>query len=88
MAADRPEVFNAYQQTQSPAAEKALMKAEIAASFIAEKQEKALFVVNQTRPLSSNIGLCTVTWLSQIASSPQNTEGFEGFGWPGVFGSR
>jgi hypothetical protein len=31
--------------------------------------------VNQTRPFSSNIGLCTTAWLSQSASSPQYGEG-------------
>jgi len=43
-AAEKPQVFNAYQREQNPAAEKALMKAEIAASFIAQDDEKALFV--------------------------------------------
>ena len=27
--------------------------------------------VNQTRPFSSNIGLCMLVWLSQMRSSPQ-----------------
>ena len=27
--------------------------------------------VNQTRPFSSNIGLCMLVWLSQMISSPQ-----------------
>src|SRR6266852_1265666 len=31
--------------------------------------------VNQTRPFSSNIGLCTLVWLSQIGSSPQYGDG-------------
>jgi hypothetical protein len=46
LAAERPHVFNAYQREQNPDAEKALMKAEIAASFIAQEDEKALFVVS------------------------------------------
>jgi hypothetical protein len=44
LAAERPEVFNAYQREQNPDAEKTLMKAEITASFIAQDDEKALFV--------------------------------------------
>jgi len=44
LAAEKPEVFNAYQQAQHPGAEKALMKADIVASFIAEEGEKALFI--------------------------------------------
>src|SRR6266568_4911520 len=31
--------------------------------------------VIHTRPFSSNIGLCTLAWLCQIASSPQYGEG-------------
>jgi hypothetical protein len=44
LAAEKPHVFNAYQREQNPDAEKALMKAEIAASFIAQDDEKVLFV--------------------------------------------
>src|SRR5712691_11310664 len=44
--------------------------------------------VNHTRPFSSNIGLCMLAWLSQIDSSAQYGEGFNGFGGLGVFGSR
>src|ERR1700681_4470723 len=44
--------------------------------------------VNQTRPFSSNMGLCMLAWLSQIASSPQYGDGFMGGGGAGVFGSR
>src|SRR5579864_2155888 len=44
--------------------------------------------VNQTRPFSSNMGLCMLAWLSQIASSPQYGEGFMGGGGTSVFGSR
>ena len=45
--------------------------------------------VNQTRPFSSNIGLCMLVWLSQIGSSPQNGEGsIEFFFDDGVAGSR
>src|SRR5579872_5165284 len=44
LAAEKPEVFNAYQKAQNPDAERALMKADIVASFIALEDEKALFV--------------------------------------------
>src|SRR2546422_3759844 len=45
--------------------------------------------VNQTRPFSSNIGLCMLVWLSQIGSSPQYGDGVIGFCFDeGVFGSR
>jgi len=44
LAAERPEVFNAYQQAQNPLAEKVLMRAEFVASFIAQDGERALFV--------------------------------------------
>jgi hypothetical protein len=40
LAAERPQVFNAYQREQNPDAEKALMKAEIAASFIAQDERE------------------------------------------------
>ena len=47
--------------------EPALQNAGIAAARMRD--------VNHTRPRSSNIGLWTVVWLSQIGSSPQNVEG-------------
>src|SRR5438309_6500522 len=45
--------------------------------------------VNQTRPFSSNIGLCMLVWLSQMRSSPQNGDGSIGLCFDdGVAGSR
>lgn len=44
LAAERPDVFNAYQQSQNPAAEKALQKAHYLASFIGLDRGLALFV--------------------------------------------
>src|SRR5882762_3372173 len=45
--------------------------------------------VNQTRPRSSNIGLCMLVWLSQIGSGPQYGDGVMAFVFDeGVFGSR
>ena len=41
---DKPDVFNAYQQTQGPKVEKAMLKAKYVASFIGHKAAKALFV--------------------------------------------
>ncbi|MBN1974366.1 MAG: hypothetical protein JW787_12055 [Sedimentisphaerales bacterium] len=44
LATDKPELFNAYQQTQKPRTEKAMQKAKFVASFIGHKPGKALFV--------------------------------------------
>lgn len=44
LAAERPETYNAYQQTQGPKVEKAMMKAAFVASFIGHESGKALFV--------------------------------------------
>src|SRR5881396_726244 len=46
--------------------------------------------VIHTRPFSSNIGLCTLAWLCQMASSPQYGEGAAmlSSALDGVFGSR
>jgi hypothetical protein len=44
LAAEKPAIFNAYQQAQHPGAERALMKADFVASFIAQEGEKALFI--------------------------------------------
>lgn len=56
LAAERPEVFNAYQQTQGEKAEKAMLRAKYIASFIGHQPKKALFVgiysVGATKPLT------------------------------------
>jgi hypothetical protein len=44
LAADRPDLFNAYQQTQGRKVEKAMTKAGYVASFIGHEPGKALFV--------------------------------------------
>ncbi len=44
LAAERPAVFNAYQQTQSLQAEKQMQKADYVASFIGHEAGRALFV--------------------------------------------
>lgn len=44
LAAEQPDVFNAYQQTQTPRAEKQLQSAEYMAAFLAHGPGKALFV--------------------------------------------
>jgi hypothetical protein len=58
LADEKPEIFNAYQQTQNPRAEKAMLKAEYVASFIGHESGKALFVglykIKGYRPLSYN----------------------------------
>ncbi|HEY1240554.1 MAG TPA: GIY-YIG nuclease family protein, partial [Bryobacteraceae bacterium] len=56
LAAEKPEVFNAYQQTQGPKVEKAMQRAVYVASFIGHESGKALFIglysVGPTKPLT------------------------------------
>ncbi len=55
LADTNPKVFNAYQQTQPPRVEKAMLQAKFVASFIGHESGKAVFVglykVNSHRPL-------------------------------------
>lgn len=44
LADERPDLFNAYQQTQTPAVEKAMLRAKFVASFIGHEAGKAVFV--------------------------------------------
>ena len=56
LAADQPDLFNAYQQTHGEKVEKALMSASHVASFIRHPSGKALFVglyaIGKSRPLT------------------------------------
>lgn len=56
LAAERPDVFNAYQQTQGQTVEKAMGTAGYVASFIGHQPRKALFVglyqIGKSRPLT------------------------------------
>jgi hypothetical protein len=56
LAADKPDLFNAYQQTHSEKVEKAMKGAGYIASFIGHEPGKALFVglykIGKTRPLT------------------------------------
>ncbi len=56
LASERPDLFNAYQQTQTEKVENAMKKAKYVASFIAQESDTALFVglyaVGGWRPLS------------------------------------
>ncbi len=56
LAAERPEIFNAYQQTQGEKLEKAMLGATYVASFIGHSPGKALFVglyrIGETRPMT------------------------------------
>ncbi len=56
LAAERPSVFNAYQQTQGANAEKAMKRASYVASFIGHMPGKAVFVglysVGSSKPLT------------------------------------
>ena len=56
LAAEKPAVFNAYQQTQGPEVEKAMQRAKYVASFIGHEAGRALFVgiyaVGQAQPFT------------------------------------
>jgi hypothetical protein len=56
LTAEKPNVFNAYQQTQGATVEKAMKRAKYVASFIGHEPGKALFVglyaVDKTKPLT------------------------------------
>jgi hypothetical protein len=56
LAAERPEVFNAYQQTQGKVVEKAMLSASHVASFIGLKPGEALFAglyaIGKSRPIT------------------------------------
>jgi GIY-YIG catalytic domain len=56
LAADKPDLFNAYQQTHGEKVEKAMTKAGYVASFIGHEPGKALFVglytIGKTKPLT------------------------------------
>lgn len=56
LAAEKPEMYNAYQQTQGEKLEKALQSAAYVASFIGHQAGKALFVglysIGKTKPLT------------------------------------
>lgn len=56
LAAERPDLFNAYQQTHGPRVEQALLGAQHVASFIGHEPGKAVFVglyaIGESRPLS------------------------------------
>jgi len=56
LAAEKPDVFNAYQQTQSEKVENAMLGAKYIASFIGHQPGKALFIglysIGESRPLS------------------------------------
>src|SRR5882724_122956 len=56
LAAERPDVFNAYQQAQGERVEKAMLGAAYIASFIGREAGKALFVglysIGGSRPLT------------------------------------
>jgi hypothetical protein len=56
LAAEYPDIYNAWQQTQYPATEKQLERADFLASFIGHKPKEALFVglykVGGSKPLS------------------------------------
>jgi hypothetical protein len=56
LAADSPDLFNAYQQTHGPKVEKAMLSASYVASFIGHEPGRALYVglykIGKTKPLT------------------------------------
>jgi hypothetical protein len=56
LAAEKPDIFNAYQQTQTERLEKAMLGADYIASFIGRESGKALFIglysIGSSKPLS------------------------------------
>jgi len=56
LAADKPDLFNTYQQTQPPTLEKTMLSASYVASFIGHEPGQALFVglykIGKTKPLT------------------------------------
>ncbi|MDX9690484.1 MAG: GIY-YIG nuclease family protein [Alphaproteobacteria bacterium] len=58
LAAEKPALYNAYQQTQTEKLEKAMLKASYVASFIGNEAKKALFVglysIGQSHPMTYN----------------------------------
>jgi len=79
LAAEKPDVFNAYQQTQGQKVENAMLEAKHVASFIGHEPGKALFVglysIGKSRPLT----------YAQYWSVPAYAE-MKGFGMRGFTG--
>src|SRR4051812_11508513 len=71
LAADKPELFNAYQQTQGATLEKSMSSASYVASFIGHEPGKALYVglykSGKTKPLT----------LAQYVKVPEKIELFK-----------
>ncbi|MCK1312011.1 GIY-YIG nuclease family protein [Bradyrhizobium sp. 23] len=81
LAADKPELFNAYQQTQGATLEKSMSSASYVASFIGHEPGKALYVglykIGKTKPLT----------LAQYVKVPEKIELFK-LGMKGPSGTR
>ena len=81
LAAEKPDTYNAYQQTQGPYAEKAMMRAKYVASFFGHQSGKAMFVglyeVGNWRPLTYD----------EFWQIPAHVEGKE-YGMQGFTGDR
>jgi hypothetical protein len=56
LAAEKPDVFNAYQQTHGPHVERSMLRSRYVASFIGHQLGKALFIglylIEDSRPFS------------------------------------
>ncbi|WP_243288771.1 GIY-YIG nuclease family protein [Geothrix terrae] len=81
MAADRPDLYNAYQQTQTPQVQAAMLKAPYVASFVGHSAGKAFFV-----GLYRNAGSLPLTF-KQYWELPCHKE-LKKFGMTGYQGGR
>jgi hypothetical protein len=78
LAAEQPDVFNAYQQTQTERVEKAMLATSYVAAFIGRESAKAIFVGLY------RIGATTPLTREQFWAKPANSElrkfGMRGYG--------
>jgi hypothetical protein len=82
LAAEKPDVFNAYQQTQGAKLEKAMLRAKYVATFIGHASGKAIFVgiykIGQSRPMT----------FDEYWARPEYIEMRDKFGMTGFSGTK
>ena len=79
LAAEKPDVFNAYQQTQVPRVEKALLRARYVASFIRYQSGKALFIGLYRNRIEGSRPLTYEEYWSLPANMQMKVFGMKGF---------
>jgi hypothetical protein len=70
LAAEKPDVFNAYQQTQTERAEKAMSKASHIVSLIGHKPGKAVFVGVYSRGEATPLNRIRVNLIVDLTGGP------------------